>query len=148
MTALGRVRVRRENSHDPIHGSVFRADLALGLDGFLTRQATRLVTLAGVEHSFARGQRMLAEFCGWQVDDEVIRRTTHAQAKRATGTRGERGEGEAFAAGAGGAEVLVDAGKAKMAALGACMRKLLMIAYGVLKSRTAFDPKRGSKIAP
>lgn len=43
---------------------------------------------------------------------------------------------------------LVEAGKPKMAALGACMRKLLMIAYGVLKSRTAFDPKRGSKMAP
>ena len=88
MTALGRVRVRRENSHDPIDGSVVRADLTLGLDGFLTRQATRLVTLAGVEHSFARAQQMLAELCGWQVDDEVIRRTTHAQAKRATSTRG------------------------------------------------------------
>ena len=41
---------------------------------------------------------------------------------------------------------LVKAGKAKMAALGACMRKLLMIAYGVLKSRTPFDPQRGSKM--
>ena len=44
-------------------------------------------------------------------------------------------------------ERLVEAGKPKMAALGACMRKLLMIAYGVLKSRTAFDPNRGSKMA-
>ena len=43
---------------------------------------------------------------------------------------------------------LVAAGKPKMAALGACMRKLLMIAYGVLKSRTPFDPTRGSKITP
>ncbi|MBY0512882.1 MAG: transposase, partial [Gemmataceae bacterium] len=41
---------------------------------------------------------------------------------------------------------LVEAGKAKMAALGACMRKLLMIAYGVLKSRTPFDPSRGVKM--
>ena len=43
-------------------------------------------------------------------------------------------------------ERLVAAGKAKMAALGACMRKLLMIAYGVLKSRTPFDPSRGVKM--
>ena len=43
---------------------------------------------------------------------------------------------------------LVGAGKAKMAAVGACMRKLLMIAYGVLKSRTPFDPSRGRKMAP
>ncbi len=27
-----------------------------------------------------------------------------------------------------------------MAAVGACMRKLLMIAYGVLKNRAPFDP--------
>ena len=35
---------------------------------------------------------------------------------------------------------LVDAGKPKMQAIGACMRKLVMIAYGVLKNRTPFDP--------
>jgi transposase len=37
-------------------------------------------------------------------------------------------------------ERLVAAGKARMAAVGACMRKLLMIAYGVLKHRAPFDP--------
>ena len=42
----------------------------------------------------------------------------------------------------------VAAGKPKMAAIGAGLRKLLMIAYGVLKSRTPFDPTRGSKIIP
>ena len=35
-----------------------------------------------------------------------------------------------------------------MAAVGACLRKLLVIAYGVLKSRTPFDPTKGSKITP
>ena len=35
---------------------------------------------------------------------------------------------------------LVAAGKPKMCALGACMRKLVMIAHGVLKSRQPFDP--------
>jgi transposase len=35
---------------------------------------------------------------------------------------------------------LVDAGKPKMPAIGACMRKLVMIAYGVLKNRAPFDP--------
>jgi len=42
----------------------------------------------------------------------------------------------------------VEAGKPKMAAVGACLRKLPMIAFGVLKSRTPFDPTRGSKITP
>jgi len=33
-----------------------------------------------------------------------------------------------------------------MQAVGARVRKLLMVAYGVLKSRTPFDPARGSKM--
>ena len=41
---------------------------------------------------------------------------------------------------------LAASAKPKMAAVGACMRKLLMIAYGVLKSRTPFDPERGSRM--
>ena len=45
-------------------------------------------------------------------------------------------------------ERLFAAGKPKMAAVGACLRKLVMIAYGVLKSRTPFDPAKGSKITP
>lgn len=43
---------------------------------------------------------------------------------------------------------LVAAGKAKMQAVGACMRKLVMLCYGVLKNRTPFDPAFASKIAP
>jgi transposase len=42
---------------------------------------------------------------------------------------------------------LVGAGKPKMQAVGACMRKLVMICYGVLKNRTPFDPKWSSRIA-
>jgi transposase len=45
-------------------------------------------------------------------------------------------------------ERLVAAGKAKMAAVGACLRKLLLIAYGVLKNHTPFDPSWASKTVP
>lgn len=37
--------------------------------------------------------------------------------------------------------------KPKMQAIGACMRKLVMICYGVLKNRTPFDPEWSSRIA-
>jgi hypothetical protein len=111
MTALGPVRLTRNYAVDPAGEGGYPADLALGLDGFLTRQATRLATLAGVEHSFARAQQVLNEFCGWQVDDEVIRKTTHAQAKRATRERPSRSDAAAFAEASGGVEVLIDAGK-------------------------------------
>lgn len=43
---------------------------------------------------------------------------------------------------------LVAAGKPKMQAVGACMRKLVMICYGVLKNRAPFDPEWASRIAP
>ena len=43
---------------------------------------------------------------------------------------------------------LVAAGKPKMRAVGACMRKLLMVCYGVLKNRAPFDPDWASKKAP
>ena len=39
------------------------------------------------------------------------------------------------------------AGKPKMGALGACMRKLVMLCYGVFKNRAAFDAKWASKKA-
>ena len=42
-------------------------------------------------------------------------------------------------------ERLVSTGKARMAAVGAWMRKLLMIAYGVLEHRTPFDPSWARK---
>jgi transposase len=44
-------------------------------------------------------------------------------------------------------ERLVRAGKPKMQAVGACMRKLVMLCYGVLKNRTPFDPDWASKRA-
>ncbi|HEY8503915.1 MAG TPA: IS110 family transposase [Gemmataceae bacterium] len=43
---------------------------------------------------------------------------------------------------------LVAAGKPKMQAIGACMRKLVMIAYGVLRNRMPFDPNWASRITP
>src|SRR5262249_61045154 len=40
---------------------------------------------------------------------------------------------------------LVAAGKPKMQAVGACMRKLAMLCYGVLKTRRPFDPQWSTK---
>ena len=41
---------------------------------------------------------------------------------------------------------LVAAGKPRMQAVGACMRKLVMLCYGVLKNRAPFDPAWASRI--
>ena len=42
-------------------------------------------------------------------------------------------------------ERLVRAGKSRMAAVGACLRKLLMLCYGALKNRRPFDPDWSKK---
>src|SRR5262249_2192356 len=42
-------------------------------------------------------------------------------------------------------ERLLKAGKPRMQAVGACMRKLVMICFGVLKNRTPFDPAWNSR---
>lgn len=102
--------MEREYSRNA-EGGAFRADAALGIDGARTRQATRLIALAAVDHSFARSQFVLREFCGWTVDDETIRRATHAEAKRASEERPARADAARFAAAAGGIEILIDAGK-------------------------------------
>jgi hypothetical protein len=111
MTALGPVRLNRQYTWHRDEGGTFWADHVLGIGGFLTRQATRLLVLAGVEHSFARAQQVVREFCGWQVDDEVIRRATHKEAKRAAAARAGRSDAQRFASATGAVEVLIDAGK-------------------------------------
>jgi hypothetical protein len=58
------------------------ADAALGLDGRLTTQATRLICLAGGQRSFAHAEVLLRELCGWRVSDERIRQACHAEADR------------------------------------------------------------------
>ena len=110
MTALGRVRLSRAYAVGPDGGS-FPADAALGLDGFLTLQARRMATRAGLRESFERAEPPLRELCGWTVDAETIRLVTHAEAKRAGAERPGRADAERFARAPGEIEVPIDAGK-------------------------------------
>ena len=89
----------------------FGGDRVLGLDGYLTAAARRMACLAGVRQSFARGEALLAELAGWDLDDETIRRLCHAEAARAAAGREERATAEAFADAPGDWELQIDAGK-------------------------------------
>jgi hypothetical protein len=60
----------------------FPLDLRLGIDGFLTRQATRLACRAGARHSFGEAEDQLAEMCGWHISDERLRQACHEEARR------------------------------------------------------------------
>jgi hypothetical protein len=48
----------------------------------MTRQALRLVCMAGGRHSFAEAEQQLAEMCGWRISDERLRQACHEEAKR------------------------------------------------------------------
>ena len=83
MTALGPITVNR------VYFTCFAcglgrhpADAELGLGGYLTTQALRLVCLAGGQRSFANAEMLLKELCGWRVSDERIRQACHAEADR------------------------------------------------------------------
>ena len=89
----------------------FGGDRVLGLEGYLTAAALCMACLAGVRQSFARGEALLAELAGWDLDDETIRRLCHAEAARAAAGREERATAEAFADAPGDWELQIDAGK-------------------------------------
>lgn len=110
MTALGRVRLtRRYVTTDS--GGRFPADAVLGIDGYVTGAARRMAVLAGARDSFARAEVMLRELAGWELDDEVIRRLTHAAAGCLSASRADRTGDERFARVRGAIEVQIDAGK-------------------------------------
>ena len=83
MTALGRSELLRTYFACPGCGQGgAHVDRLLGLDGFLTRQATRLVCLTGGRVAFAAAGTMLAACCGWTVSDETIRLACEGQSGR------------------------------------------------------------------
>jgi hypothetical protein len=110
MTAVGRIRLGRQYVTGP-DGGRYPADAVLGVDGYLTAAAARMAVLAGVRQSFAKAQQLLAELSGWELDDDTIRRATHAAAAGAAAARDGRGDAGRFAAAPGAIEVPIDAGK-------------------------------------
>ena len=110
MTSAGSVRLSRQYFRCPACGDpAYPLDGRLGLDGFLSVQATRLACLAAASWSFDVAADRLAELAGVVLDDETLRRHT----LRAAGELGRRraaAEPAAarFAAAAGEAEFLTD----------------------------------------
>ena len=85
MTALGVIVVWRVYFTCPACGlGGYFVDRFLGLEGYLTRQATRLICLLGGRNSFAITEQLLIECCGWKVSDERIRRACEAESTRIT----------------------------------------------------------------
>ncbi len=113
MTALGAIVVWRAYFACRACGlGGYFADRLLGLEGFLTRQATRLVCLLGGRNSFAVAERLLGECCGWSVSDERIRQACEAESTRIADFRANSpAVAEVFADAAGDVEFQADAAK-------------------------------------
>lgn len=112
MTAVGRIDVTRRYFRCPACGQgAFGADAILGVDGYVTAAARRMACLLGVQQSFAKAERALAEVAGWELDDNTIRQLCHATAADAVAHRHERSTAEVFAQAQGDRELHIDAGK-------------------------------------
>jgi hypothetical protein len=109
MTALGRSELLRTYFACPGCGQGgAHVDRLLGLDGFLTRQATRLACLAGGQHAFAFAARLLTACCGWTLSDETIRLACQDQAGRIAGFHATPTAVADFAEAAGDVEFHLD----------------------------------------
>jgi hypothetical protein len=117
MTALGMVVIWRAYFSCPAcRLGGYSVDRFLGLEGYLTRQATRLVCLLAGQNSFAVAERLLAECCGWKVSDERIRQACQAESTRIADCRANSPAiPEAFVAAAGDVEFQSDAAKVNTA---------------------------------
>jgi len=74
MTAVGLISlVRVYFSCFRCHLGGYPLDALLGLAGFLSKQARRVVCFIACNNSFAKTQEILDEACGWSVCDELIR---------------------------------------------------------------------------
>jgi len=81
----------------------------LGLDGFLSPQAQRLICLAAASWSFDRASAHLQEFCGLPISDTSIRDYAVAAGQRVrTWVRESPAAANAFAAGDGDIEFSTD----------------------------------------
>ena len=110
LTAAGSVSVRRRyfTCNHCLEG-LYPADRRLGINGSRTRQAERLLCLAGSSWSFAVAESTLEEFCGLKVSHQTIRAVCDSQGRNISRWRHENTEQyEEFAESEGDIEFSTD----------------------------------------
>ena len=109
MTAAGRVELVRRSMRCPGCGlTAYPADSRVGIEDFLSPQATRLACLAAATWSFDIASDRLDEIAGVRIDDETIRRHCHKTAAGLIRRRDASPPKAAFAAAKGDVEFLTD----------------------------------------
>jgi hypothetical protein len=109
VTAAGRVTLVRRSLRCPGCGlTAYPTDARVGLDGFLSPQATRPACLASASWSFDVASDRLDEIAGLRIDDETIRRHCHRAAVGPAARREASPPEAAFAAAEVDVEFLAD----------------------------------------
>jgi hypothetical protein len=110
LTAAGDVRLRRLYLICPRCGaSRYPLDDRLGVTGFVSPHARKLLSLAGASWSFASAAAHLAEFCGLRTCDQTIRAVCYAEAGLlANWLHADKAAGAGFAQAAGDVEFQTD----------------------------------------
>jgi hypothetical protein len=108
----GKVSLQRRHDRCTCGWSGYLADDYLGIDSPLSAGVRRLACLSASGSSFAVSARHLQEYCGLEINAEMVRRHCEKEAK-AMGIWLDKHEGvaAAFAAAEGEAEFQTDAGK-------------------------------------
>ncbi len=113
MTAVGPIHATRSHGRcRACHLVSLPADRVIGLTGWLTVRARRVVCRAGLDRPFRQAEGLLQDLSGWSVDAETLRRITHDAASAACQGRPEREAlPVAFETALGDPELHIDAGK-------------------------------------
>jgi hypothetical protein len=110
LTAAGDVRLQRLYLACPrCEHRAYPLDQRLGITGFVSPQAQKLLCLAGTSWSFDRAAALLVEFCGLRTCDQTIRAACHQEAAPlADWLHNDPQAGVAFAAAEGAVEFQTD----------------------------------------
>jgi Uncharacterised protein family (UPF0236) len=110
LTAAGDIRLQRLYLVCPRCGlSRYPLDDRLGISGFVSPHARKLLCLAGASWSFAAAAEHLAEFCGLRTCDQTIRAVCYEEAGLLAGwLHKDKAAGARFAAAPGDIEFQTD----------------------------------------
>jgi hypothetical protein len=113
MTAVGPISLSRVYFCCPCCAlGSYPLDDLLGLDGFLSKQARRVVCFIASNNSFAKTHDILDEVCGWSISDELIRHVCYREGQRIEQWLDSDEQAyQRFIAAAGQIEVEIDAAK-------------------------------------
>jgi hypothetical protein len=144
MTSVGLISLRRVHFSCPSCGlGGYPLDDLLGVDGFLSKQARRVVCFIAGNNSFAWTESILREVCGWSISDELIRHVCYRAGERIEQWLDSDEQAyQQFIAAAGQIEVEIDAAKVNTVA---GWRDMKMVIFAKREAGEKATPEQWAK---